>query len=479
MTKPRVRFAPSPTGYLHIGGARTALFNWLWARKTGGTFILRIEDTDQERSTEASKKIILDGLRWLGLEWDEGPGVGGDHGPYSQMERLSLYQEFADKLVAAGGAYRCYCTREMLDAQRNALPEKERERWSYPGTCRDRKDHPDLPWVLRLKTPRTGAVEYVDKVYGKTSMRCDAIGDQVLMRANGVPLYNFGAAVDDLTMGVTLVARGNDHLLNTPTQILIYKALGAELPEFAHLPLMLTPDGKKISKRNAEVFGIDIAIERYHDKGWMPDAVLNLLSRFGWSHGDQEIFTRDELVSLFDWEHVGAKDGRFDKKKAQWIAAEHLRKHSDEALAEMVLPFLKAHHVEVLADDPRLIPAVRTVKPRASTLSEMADAMAFYFITHPPRDEAAAQKHLTPEARARLAAIADRLEGVEVFSEAHVTAAMEAWLAEHILQIKDVAQAARVALTGKAASPGLYEVMAVLGRDATVSRLRAAASSAP
>lgn len=476
MSKPRVRFAPSPTGYLHIGGARTALFNWLWARKTHGTFILRIEDTDQERSTDASKKIILDGLDWLGLDWDEGPGVGGPHGPYAQMERIELYRSYAERLISAHAAYRCYCTREDLDAQRNTLPENKRDRWTYPGTCRDRKDHPDLPWVLRLKTPRTGNVEFFDKVYGKTSLRCDSLGDPVLMRANGVPLYNFGAAIDDLTMGVTLVARGNDHLLNTPVQILIYRALEATVPEFAHLPLMLTPDGKKISKRNAEVFGIDVAIDRYRDNGWMPDAVLNLLSRFGWSHGDQEVFSRDELIAHFDWANVGSKDGRFDKKKAQWIAAEHLRKHPDETLAEWVLPFLSRHNLTVSASDPRLVPAVRTVKPRVSTLAEMSAAMAFYFTENPPLDDTAARKYLTPQAREHLRHYADTLSSLAPFTEPELTTSTENFLTAHSLEIKDLAQAARVALTGRAASPGLYEIMAVLGRDVTVARLRAAAA---
>ena len=241
----RVRFAPSPTGYLHIGGARTALFNWLWARKNGGTFILRIEDTDQERSTDESVQIIFDSMRWLGLDWDEGPGVGGDHGPYFQMQRLGVYQDFAERLIRAGGAYRCYCSKEELDAQRAKLPEKQRDRWVYPGTCRDRTDEPDLPWVLRQRVRGEGDVLLDDLVYGPIRTPIKALQDQVLMRANGVPLYNFGAAVDDISMGVTLVARGSDHIVNTPAQILIYRDLGVALPKMAHLPMMLTPDGKQ------------------------------------------------------------------------------------------------------------------------------------------------------------------------------------------------------------------------------------------
>ena len=247
--KPRLRFAPSPTGYLHIGGVRTALFNWLWARKTGGTFVLRIEDTDQERSTPENEAVILRELRWLGLEWDEGPEVGGAHGPYRQMERLALYGEFADQLVERGAAYRCTCTKEELDAQREALKARDAKAvFRYPGTCRDHKGpKPDRPWVLRLKAPTSGAVTYEDLVFGEVTTPNSAQQDAVLVRADGVPLYNFGAVVDDITMGITLVARGRDHMVNTPIQILLYEALGRTPPRFAHLPMMLAPDGTKLS----------------------------------------------------------------------------------------------------------------------------------------------------------------------------------------------------------------------------------------
>src|SRR5271154_826049 len=240
--KPRVRFAPSPTGYLHIGGVRTALFNWLWARKTKGTFVLRIEDTDQERSTDESRQIILDSLSWLGIDWDEGPGVGGPFGPYTQMERLPLYKETSDGLVREGKAYRCYCTKQELDAQREALKKKDpKAQFRYPGPCRDRKDEPGLPFVVRFKVPAAGAVAYVDKVFGEVTTPNASQQDFVLLRSDGVPLYNFGAVVDDVTMEISLVARGRDHMVNTPPQIMIYEALGARVPEFAHLPMMLAP----------------------------------------------------------------------------------------------------------------------------------------------------------------------------------------------------------------------------------------------
>jgi len=477
MEKPRVRFAPSPTGYLHIGGARTALFNWLWARKNGGTFVLRIEDTDRERSTEESVQVIFDSMRWLGLDWDEGPHVGGPHAPYFQMQRLDTYREHAERLIRAGHAYRCYCTREELEASRNALPEKKRAHWVYPGTCRDRRDQPDLPHVVRMLAPSEGAVTYDDLVCGAMSTPANTLQDQVLLRTNGVPLYNFGAVVDDVTMGITLVSRGKDHLINTPPQVVLYRALGARVPDFAHLPMMLTPTGEKMSKRLGDQQGIDLPVERYRENGWLPEAVLNYIARFGWSHGDQEVFSRAELIEHFDWKHVGNTDGRYDKKKAAWVSAEHLRARPEPELCERVVPFLARRGLTVAVDDPRLLPAVRTVKPRASTLVEMADAMDYYFRDEPVMDAKSAEKFLTADAKALLAALADTLTALPGdFSEANVHAGFDAWLAARGLEIKVVAQPARVALTGRTATPGLYEVMAVLGREVTVARLRRAAA---
>lgn len=478
MDKPRVRFAPSPTGYLHIGGARTALFNWLWARKTGGTFVLRIEDTDQERSTEASTKVIIDSLRWLGLDWDEGPEVGGPHGPYFQMQRLDLYAAHADRLVSEGRAYRCYATREEVEALRQKLPEKKRDGFVYPHLWRDKTEAdwiPGAPYVVRMKVPLTGATEFVDEVYGSIKTPNASIDDFVIMRSDGVPLYNFGAVVDDLTMGITLVARGSDHIINTPKQVLIYQALGAPVPQYAHLPMMLTPDGKKMSKRLGDQQGIDVPVEAYREKGWLPDAVLNYIARFGWSSGDQEIFSRDELIAKFDWAHCGTNDGRYDKKKSLWVSGEHLKRLTDEDFAARVHPFLAGAGVTVAADDPRLLPAARTVKTRSARLIDAAEALAFYFRDEITLDPAAAEKFLTPEAKANLRAMAEVLTGVADFTDAGIGAAVEAWLAERGLDIKTVAQPARVALTGRTASPGLYEVIAVLGREVSVRRLRAAA----
>src|SRR5580658_8659382 len=337
----RLRFAPSPTGYLHIGGVRTALFNWLSARKTKGAFVLRIEDTDQERSTAESVRVILDSLRWLGLTWDEGPEAGGPRGPYTQMERLAVYRKHAEALIAGGKAYRCYCTKEELDGQRAALKARDpKASFTYPGTCRDRKDRPALPFVVRSKAPASGDVVYVDKVFGEVRTPNAAQQDFVLLRSDGVPLYNFGAVVDDVTMGISLIARGRDHMVNTPPQIMIYEALDATVPQFAHLPMMLAPSGEKLSKRNAAV-----SVSDYRDLGYAPEAVLNYLARFGWSHGDQEVFSLAELTAAFDWEHCGRGDGKFDAKKFLAINHEHLktpRLTSDVAYAVAMLPFLHA-----------------------------------------------------------------------------------------------------------------------------------------
>src|SRR5271166_521217 len=281
----RVRFAPSPTGYLHVGGVRTALFNWLWAKKNNSAFVLRIEDTDLERSTPESKAIILESLKWLGIDWQEGPEVGGKYGPYQQPERLDLYKHYADKLIAEGKAYKCYCTEEDLKEARTAMTAKRDAGdkgafFKYPGTCRDRKDAPkDAQYVVRFKAPTEGAVEYTDLVFGRMVVPNKENQDFVLLRSDGVPLYNFGAVIDDFTMGITTVGRGRDHMINTPPQILLYQALGVQHPHFAHLPMMLSATGEKLSKRHNAV-----STTEYRDAGYAPGAVLNYLAKFGWGY---------------------------------------------------------------------------------------------------------------------------------------------------------------------------------------------------
>jgi glutamyl-tRNA synthetase len=466
----RVRFAPSPTGYLHIGGVRTALFNWLWARKTGGRFVLRIEDTDRERSTDESVRVIFDSLKWLGLTWDEGPGVGGPNGPYAQMERLAIYRSAAATLIGERKAYRCFCTKEELDAQRAALKARDpKATFKYPGTCRNRTDEPDRPFVVRFLAPESGVVRYVDKVFGEVTTPNSAQQDFVLLRSDGVPLYNFGAVVDDAQMGITLVARGRDHMVNTPPQLLLYEALGSAAPEFAHLPMMLAPSGEKLSKRHGAV-----SVGEYRDQGYSPHAVLNYLARFGWSHGDQEVFSLDELVAAFDWEHCNRSDGKFDAKKFLAINHEHLktpRLTSDDAYSEGTVPFVRARGLDV--DASRIKAAVPLVRERATTFADAADRLDFVFRDPPRVDDAAAAKFFVPASAGPLRDLSELVGRVEPWTAAAIESAIHGWLAERGLAIKDVAQSARVALTGRTASPGLFEVIESLGRARAVERLRA------
>ncbi|WP_394825997.1 glutamate--tRNA ligase [Pendulispora albinea] len=472
----RVRFAPSPTGYLHIGGVRTALFNWLWARKNRGTFVLRIEDTDQERSTDASKQVIFESLSWLGLDWDEGPGVGGNYGPYEQMARLSIYKEYAERLIAAGKAFRCYCTKEDLDKAREALKAKDpKAQFRYPGTCRDRRDQPDKPYVVRFKAPEEGTLTYVDKVFGEVTTPNAAQQDFVLLRSDGVPLYNFGAVIDDHLMEIDLVARGRDHMVNTPPQILLYQALGAKVPDFAHLPMMLAPNGEKLSKRHGAVNVLE-----YRKEGYTPQAVLNYLVRFGWSHGDQEVFSLKGLIDAFSWEACGRADGKFDTKKFSAILFEHLKSPEllpDAEYVQRLLPFLEARGLTGL-DPAKVAGALYTVRERATSLKDAADRLDFFFRDEPVFDEKAATKFLVPASAESLRAVATLLEGTPEWTEPALEQRLVQWLEERGLQMKDIAQAARVALTGRSATPGLFQVLYVLGKDVSLARLRKGAERA-
>ncbi len=473
---PRVRFAPSPTGYLHIGGVRTALFNWLWAKKTGGTFVLRIEDTDQERSTPENERIILESMTWLGLDWGEGPDVGGAFGPYRQMERLALYQEFVQKLIDKRAAYRCYCTKEELDAQREALKQKDpKAQFRYPGTCRERTGPaPDKPFVIRWKADASGSVTYKDLVFGEVTTPNNTLQDAVLVRNDGVPLYNLGAVVDDITMGITLVARGRDHMINTPPQILLYEALGYPVPQFAHLPMMLAPDGSKLSKRHGAV-----SVGEYKDKGYPPSALLNYLVRFGWSYNDEEIFGIGDLIQKFDWERCGKGDGKFDQKKLTAVTFEHMKQKNlidDETYAKNAASFLEARGLS--ADPVRIKAALPLYRERAQTFADAADMMDYLFRDPPTFDEKAAKKFLIPEKASILGSVAERFDTVTDFAPKPLEEAFAALLGELGLELKDAAQAVRVALTGRTASPGLFDVAALLGKSVSVGRLRAAAKIA-
>jgi glutamyl-tRNA synthetase len=397
--------------------------------------------------------------------------VGGKYGPYTQMERLHVYAEMADKLIFEGKAYRCYCTKEELDAQRQALKARDpKAQFRYPGTCRDRKDQPDKPFVVRFRMPG-GAVTYVDKVFGEVTTPNAEQQDFVLVRSDGVPLYNFGAVVDDVTMEVTLVARGRDHMVNTPPQILLYEALGARVPAFAHLPMMLAQSGEKLSKRHGAV-----SVGEYRDQGYSPNAVLNYLARFGWSHGDQEVFSLPALVEAFSWEACGRGDGKFDPKKFLSIQHEHLKSPAltpEAEYASRVRPFLEARGIDRV-DAAKLEHAIGTVRERARTFVEAADAMDYYFRAEPVMDEKARAKVLVATSAPLLAGLAAVLAGITDEREwvaKVIEDRVHAWLTSSGLQIKDVAQPARVALTGRTASPGLFEVLEVLGREAALARL--------
>jgi glutamyl-tRNA synthetase len=467
--KPRLRFAPSPSGYLHIGGARTALFNWLWAKSQGGVFVIRVEDTDQDRSSLESVRAILDAFRWLEMDWDEGPEVGGPYGPYFQSERKTIYREHVERLIREGKAYRCYCTKEILDKAREELKARDpKAQFVYPGTCRNRTDEPDLPHVVRFKTPREGSTDFVDRVFGAISTPNASQQDFVLVRTDGYPLYNLAATVDDHLMDITLVARARDHIGNTPQQVLLYRAFGWEPPEFAHLPMMLSPKGEKLSKRHTAV-----SVQDYRDRGYPPAAVLNYIVRFGWSYGDQEIFSREELIKAFDWERVNRGDGKFDEKKFADTAFEHLKREELTPLAEYVRavrPFLVERGLPA-PDDEALLHAVPTIRERARTLKEAAAALDFYFRDPPELDEKARDKLLGPDEATRLAELATTLASESDWRAEPLEAAARGFCEARGIAMKDIAQAARVAVTGRSASPPLFEVMAVLGKERSLARL--------
>src|SRR5512146_470175 len=402
------RFAPSPTGELHIGGARTALFNWLYARRYGGKFILRIEDTDRERSTQEFVQAILDSMNWLGLSWDEGP--------FYQTERMDLYRREAERLLACGKAYRCICTPEELDRRREEMKARK-EKPRYDGRCRNLPPEAaeGKPCVVRFKTPAEGQTVVKDLLRGDVTFENGELDDLVLLRSEGTPTYNFVVVVDDAAMGITHVLRGDDHLNNTPKQLLIYEALGYPPPRFGHFPLIHGMEGGKMSKRDAET-----SVMKYRDMGYLPEAVVNYLARMGWGHGDQEIFSLEELQGLFSLEHVNLSPSRFDISKLLHLNAHYIKEADPEQLSHLLLPFLKTRGIDA-APSPRLTRVVQTLQERARTLVEMADAAVYYF-REKETDPKAAAKFLTPEIAPVLEEIADAFSALPEFS----SAAMEA-----------------------------------------------------
>ena len=454
------RFAPSPTGHLHIGGARTAIFNWLFSRHNGGKFILRIEDTDTQRSTEEYTKSILESLRWLGIDWDEGP--------YFQTQRLDLYRAYAERLYQSGWAYYCECSPEEVERRRQEAFAKGLKP-KYDGACRDKGLTPAPGRVLRFRCPQTGTTVVKDIIKGVLSFDNSELDDLVLIRSDGMPTYNFSVIVDDITMGITHVIRGDDHVNNTPKQVLLYQALGERIPEFAHVPLILGPDRKRLSKRHGAT-----SVIAYREMGFLPEALFNYLVRLGWSYGDQEIFTKDELIEKFSLENVGSSASIFDMEKLRWLNGHYIRQKSPEELVEPLLPFLKA---KGYPEKPRdyLGRAIQTLQPRCATLAEMADAIDFYMLDEVTYDPKAAEKIFTSEASVFLEEIIGAISKNEGrFEEKALEELFRRMAEEHGVKLKVIAQAVRVALTGRTASPGLFEIMDILGKEVVINRLRKA-----
>ncbi len=469
MTEPVItRFAPSPTGFLHIGGARTALFNWLYARKRGGKMLLRIEDTDRERSTDAAIEAILDGLSWLGIEWD-GETI-------YQFSRAARHREVAEQLLAAGKAYRCYATPEELTQMREAAKAEGRA-MRYDGRWRDR-DPAEAPAgakpVIRLKAPQTGETVIVDQVQGRVVWQNENLDDLVLLRSDGTPTYMLAVVVDDHDMGVTHVIRGDDHLINAARQKHIYDALGWTVPTMAHIPLIHGPDGSKLSKRHGA-----LGVDAYRAMGYLPAALRNYLVRLGWSHGDQEIFSTEEMIAAFDLPQIGRSAARFDFAKLESLNGHYIRAASDaELLAsiEALLPFLPQNETigKKLNDTTRaqLLQAMPGLKERAKTLLELIDGAKFIFADRPLDMDAKAAAVLTPETRTLIGRLHEALAAVSPWSAATTEAAMRDFAGQNGLKLGAVAQPLRVALTGRTTSPGIFEVLAVLGRETCLDRLR-------
>ncbi len=469
--KIRVRFAPSPTGFLHVGGVRTALYNWLFARGQHGTMILRIEDTDVERSTEEAVRAILDGLRWLKLDWDEGPEVGGPVGPYRQLERYALYREHAQRLVREGKAYPCTCTAEELAARRMAaLAAKQALRHLCP--CREQGPATGRRQAIRFHVAATGKVVWDDLVQGRIEVAADEIDDFIILRSDEreTPVYNFAAAVDDALMGVTHVVRGADHIPNTPRQILLYQALGYPLPAFGHIPLVLGTDREKLSKRHG-----DVALHEYQAKGYLPEAMVNYLVRLGWAHGDQEVFTREELIEAFRLEKVGAAPGIFDRAKLDWLNGLWLRATPPDRLVELLGPFWGPAGVDVRAVEARgrdwVAGAVGLFVERSKTLFELARSMAFLFAPPSARDPKAAEKFLTAKHLANLAEVRRVAAETSDFSAEGLERQVRDLAEKSGSNLIDYAQPVRVALTGTTVSPPLFPVLALLGRETVLNRL--------
>ncbi|MZG52817.1 MAG: glutamate--tRNA ligase [Nitrospinae bacterium] len=457
----KVRFAPSPTGFLHIGGVRTALFNWLFARNHGGKFVLRIEDTDLSRSTEESIQEILESMRWLGLDWDEGP--------FRQTERQEIYSQKVEQLLKAGKAYPCFCTPEELDKKRSEA-QKAGLKPKYDGTCRDRSDIPEgAPSVIRFKAPLEGSVVVDDLLRGKVVFDITELDDLIIQRTDGTPTYNFVVVVDDSEMGITHVIRGDDHLSNTPRQCLLYDALDFQRPQFSHISMILGQDKTRLSKRHGATSAL-----AYRDMGYLPDAMINYLARLGWSHGDQEIFSREELIKHFSFDSVNTSAAIFDADKLSWVNEQYIQSTPPEELAKHLEPHLVK--TGVLQEGHGLSPqeiakVVPCLNQRAKTLVEMAEKSAFFFRKEVEFDEKAKNKFLTDESKPLLEKVVAGLTALDEFSAENIETLFKKIVEEEGLKLGKLAQPIRVALTGTTVSPGIYDVVLLLGKEECLKRL--------
>jgi len=455
MSEVRLRFAPSPTGYLHVGGARTALFNWLLARKQHGKFILRIEDTDVARSTQESVDAILQGMTWLGLDWDEGP--------FYQSDNFHIYREYVEKLVASGKAYKCYCSAEELEAKREAAL-KAGGKPKYDGTCRDLPDQPGKPYVVRFRTPHDGSTAWNDLIKGAISFENKELDDLILQRSDGTPTYNFVVVIDDAVMRITTVIRGDDHVNNTPRQILLYEALGFPVPQFAHVPMILGADKTRLSKRHGAT-----SVMAYRDMGYLPEAMVNYLVRLGWSYGDEEIFSLSDLIEKFSVENVGRSAGVFNPDKLLWLNAHYIKTGDPARLAELVTPFLKQRMVDP-STGPDLAAVVKTLQERARTMLELADGAIFYYNSDFDYDAKGVAKHFGAEAPALLETLAAKLEALPELTLEAIEQVFKGICEEKGIKLGQIGPAVRIALSGVTASPGIYEMIQVLGVEETKKR---------
>jgi glutamyl-tRNA synthetase len=453
----RTRFAPSPTGMLHIGGVRTALFSWLYARRHGGTFILRIEDTDRERSTDEATQVILDGMEWLGLNADEGP--------FYQTRRMDRYREVIGEFLQAGKAYHCYCSKEELEEMRNRQ-QAAKQKPRYDGTCRNRSEpRPGVAPVVRFRNPIEGNVVVPDVIHGNVVFDNLELDDLIIARSDGTPTYNFCVVVDDNDMKVTHVIRGDDHLNNTPRQINMLEALGASIPVYAHVPMILGADGAKLSKRHGAV-----SVLQYREEGFLPEALLNYLVRLGWSHGDQEVFSMEEMQQLFDIKDVNKAASAFNPDKLLWLNQQHIMRATPERLAQYLKPQLAVLGVHV-DDDSKLAAVAKAQQERAKTLKEMAQNSVFFFTELSGYDEKAAKKNLTPDSVGPLTTIRQKLASLDSWAAPAIHDAVNQAAAELAVGMGKIAQPIRVAVSGTSVSPPIDVTLAVLGKDVTLARL--------